>query len=687
MLSKDFFVDQSSLTGESFPVEKHADVLGEKSAGLTELTNTLFCGSNVVTGTAEVVVVKTGKETQFGRIVESMGEEAGSNEFTRGIGSFSLMILRLVMFFVLFIFLANALIKHDIYQSLMFSIAVAVGLTPEFLPMIMSVNMGKGSIRMAKKGVIVKKLTAIPTFGSMDILCTDKTGTITVGKIHLVMYIDFFGQHSDKVLLKSYINSFYQTGITNPLDEAILTYKKLDVSDYKKLDEIPFDFLRRRISVIAEKGGNRALITKGAPEEIFKICKYYDNKGKKEVLDDKAASSIAIQYYALSNDGYRVIAVAEKDGLSEKKVYEKDEEKDLSLLGFVAFLDPPKQDVKENITKLEKLGIEFKILTGDNELVTQKICRDIGVKIRGVMVGSEMEKISDSALKQRVKETTIFARFSPEDKNRVINALKSNGHVVGYMGDGINDAVSLKNADVGISVDNATDVAKESADIILTKKSLDILKDGVIEGRKSFGNTMKYIMMGMGSNFGNMFSVLGALFFLPYLPMLPVQILLNNFLYDIAQVTIPTDNVDEEFTASPKKWDIKFIRNFMYVFGPISSVYDYLTFIVLFYIFGLSASAFHTGWFMESIATQTLVILIIRTRKIPFVQSKPSKALLISATVAVLVAWILPLTILGKDLGFEVLPLKIVLTLVVIVFVYLINVEVAKRFFYKKYRY
>jgi len=683
--AKDFFVNQANLTGESFPVEKYSEPIKDRGSDLTSLSNIIFCGSDVVTGSSNAVVVKTGKDTQFGKIAEGLVDIDVNNEFTRGINSFSVMILNIIIFFVLFIFLANSLIKHDIYQSLMFSIAVAVGLTPEFLPMIMSVNMGRGSVSMSKKGVIVKKLTAIPTFGSMDILCTDKTGTLTLGKIKLVKYTDFFGRHSNKVLLHSYLNSYYQTGITNPLDEAVLDYGKLDISEYEKLDEIPFDFVRKRMSIVVKRNDRRVLITKGAPEEIFTVCKYYDNEGHRTVLDDDAAGKLAEQYYKLSSEGYRVVAVAEREDITDKKVYSKDDEKDLEVLGFIAFLDPPKQGVKEAIDRLEKLGVEVKVVTGDNEVVTQKICRDIGINIKGVMLSSELKTTSDSALRHKVNEVTIFARFSPEDKNRVIDALQANNHVVGYLGDGINDAVSLKSSDVGISVDNAVDVARESADIILTNKSLDILADGILEGRKAFGNTLKYIMMGISSNFGNMFSVLGAVLFLPYLPMLPIQILLNNFLYDFSQITIPTDNVDEEYTLKPKKWDMKFVKNFMFIFGPISSIYDYLAFILMYFVFKAPANVFHTAWFMESLATQTFVIYIIRTRKLPFIESKPSKALIISTVLSVAVGWIIPFTFLGRYLGFVALPINIILVLVVLVVLYLVCVEVGKRLFYKRY--
>jgi P-type Mg2+ transporter len=683
--SKDFFVNQASLTGESFPVEKHADATDDKKTELLALNNMVFSGSNVLTGSAMAVVLKTGKETQFGKIAESIVQVEGENEFTRGIRDFSLMILRLIIFFVIFIFFANALIKGDVYQSLMFSIAVAVGLTPEFLPMIMSVTMAKGAVNMAKKGVVVKKLTAIPTFGSMDILCTDKTGTLTQGQIKLVKYTDYNGQHSEKVLLYSYLNSFYQTGIKNPLDEAVLDYKKLDVTKYKKVDEMPFDFNRKRMSVVVETLRERFIITKGAPEEIFKVSKYYEDDGCFQPLTSEAGSKFIEQYYSLSNEGYRVVAVAKKTLTEHKRVYSKEDECELELLGFISFLDPPKPDVKDAIDKLEELEVEVKLITGDNELVSQKICRDIGINIKGTMLGTEIKNMSDEALKFKVNDITIFARFSPDDKNRIITALKANKHVVGYMGDGINDAISLKNADVAISVDNAVDVAKESADIILTRKSLQMLHDGVLEGRKTFGNTLKYIMMGISSNFGNMFSVLGAVLFLPFLPMLPIQILLNNFLYDFSQITIPSDSVDKSFSAKPKRWNITFIKKFMFLIGPISSVYDYVTYILLYFVFKAPESVFQTGWFMESLATQTLVILVIRTTKIPFIQSSPSKLLLITTLLAVTVGWLIPFSPVGKFFGFTPLPLHIIGVIVCLVITYLFIVEFGKRLFYKKY--
>jgi Mg2+-importing ATPase len=495
----------------------------------------------------------------------------------------------------LFIFGVNATFKHDLLESLLFSLAVAVGLTPEFLPMIMSVTMSIGSIHMAKKGVIVKKLTAIPTFGSLDILCTDKTGTLTEDKIKLVRYIDVDGKESHNVLLFTYLNSYFQTGTTNPLDEAVKDFKGIKIDNFTKIDEIPFDFERRMMSVVVDEHDSRLLITKGAPEEVIKKCFSYWDNGVQMALNTADREKILIQYTLLSNEGYRVIAVAEKSLHKETKIYTVDDERDLILAGYAAFLDPKLPDSKLAIDALEDMGIEIKVLTGDNDLVTKRICSEVDVHVKGVLLGDEIEKMTDIELREKVKDTTIFARVDPNDKSRIIKALKDLGHVVGYLGDGINDALSLKTADVGISVENAVDVAKESADIILTNKSLKTLYDGVIEGRKTFGNTMKYIMMGLSSNFGNMFSVLGAVLLLPFLPMLPLQILLNNILYDAAQLTIPSDNVDSEFLKKPKRWDMKHIHNFMYIIGPISSIFDYTTFIVLYFVFHMSESGFQTG--------------------------------------------------------------------------------------------
>lgn len=675
--SKDFFVNQSALTGESFPVKKGANSIKNafksKTVDLNDLNNMLLSGTNAITGTATAIVVKTGFNTEFGKISKEISVEEEPTSFTVGIGKFSSLIMKATIFIVLMVFLINALMKHDLFESFLFAVAVAVGLTPELLPMILSVTMSNGSVKMAKKGAIVKKLVAIPNFGSMDVLCTDKTGTLTEDKIVLVKYVDAKGKESESVLLNAYLTSHFQTGIKNPMDEAVLKFEKIVVSKYKKIDEVPFDFMRKRMSVVLEEAGKRVMICKGAPEDILAVCdKHKDKKG-------------AIAFYEkLSAEGYRVLAVASKelhDGKS--KSYESKDENDLDFLGFVAFLDPPKKDVKEIFTAIEKSGISIKIITGDNELVTKRICEDLDIEVKGILLGHKIAGMTDDALRVAVEKNNIFARFSPDEKNRIINALRKNRHIVGYMGDGINDAPSLDSADVGISVENAVDVAKESADIVLTNKNLKELLDGILEGRKTFGNSMKYIMMGVSSNFGNMFSVIGAVLFLPYLPMLPMQILLNNLLYDFSQITIPNDNVDDEYTSSPKRWNMVFVKKFMMVFGWMSSFYDFATFFLLYAVFHANAATFQTGWFIESLATQTLIIHIIRTRKMPFVKSIASKGLLITTFLMVGVGWIIPFTPIGKIFGFEPLPWQILLSIAGLVLMYLITVEIGKRIFYR----
>ena len=689
--SKDFFVNQSALTGESYPCEKTEQVIANRNVTINEMTNIVFSGTNVISGSATAIVIRTGKNTEFGKIAQSLAKAPEKSEFEHGITNFGYLIMKIMFFLVILIFLFNAVFKHDILQAFLFSIAVAVGVTPELLPIIMSVTMSKGSMNMAKKGVIVKKLVSIPNFGSMDVLCTDKTGTLTEDHITLVKYTDVSGADSSPVLEHAYLNSAFQTGLRNPLDDAVLEYKKINTDDYKKIDEIPFDFIRKRMSIIVEKkdkDGNFSkdnvyMITKGAPEEIFKCAIAYSTNEGPKPLDDHAKENAISKYHELSAEGYRVIAIATRKITEHKEIYNKDDEKDLELMGFVSFLDPAKKDIKHVLEELHEIGVEVKVITGDNEFVTKKICHDIGLEIKGVMLGSEIDTMTDDALKTRSEKTTIFARFSPEQKNRIIHVLKSNGHVVGYMGDGINDAPSLKAADVGISVNNAVDVAKESAEVVLTHKSLEVLKEGIIEGRKSFGNTMKYIMMGLSSNFGNMFSAAGAVIFLPFLPMLPIQILLNNFIYDFSQITIPSDNVDKDWINKPKRWNLRFIKKFMYIFGPISSLFDFITFFILFFVMHASAGVFQTGWFIESLATQTLIIHFIRTKKTPFVDSMPSIYLLISTIVCVAVGWIIPITPVGKFFGFEPLPWFMYLAIIGIVISYFIVVEIVKRIFYK----
>lgn len=669
----DFFVNQSSLTGESYPCEKYVQAIPDASADLTSMDNIAFMGSNVTTGSATVMVIKTGSQTEFGKIAEKLVAREEETDFGKGIRSFGYLILRVTIILVLFIFLINAINKHNLLESFMFSLAVAVGLTPELLPMVMSVTMARGSLRMAKKGVVVKKLTAIPNFGSMEVLCTDKTGTLTEDKIKLIKYLDTEGEVSEELFTLAYLNSHFQSGIKNPLDDAIVQYKQPDIVSYQKTDEVPFDFFRKRMSVVVENEGKHLLICKGAPEEIMKAS-----------LISPALSAKASQLYeALSTDGFRVLAIACKE-VAPKTKFSKKDETDLQLKGFAAFLDPPKQDAGATIAELTRIGVEVKIITGDNQLVTQKICRELQLTVKGVMQGFEMEQLTDDALQKKVMDITIFARFSPDQKNRVILALKKFHHAVGYMGDGINDAPSLRTADVGISVNSGADVAKDAADIILTEKDLLVLKEGILEGRKTFGNTMKYILMGLSSNFGNMFSVAAATLFLPFLPMLPAQILINNFLYDTSQVTIPTDEVDESYTLKPQRWNLKMIYHYMLIFGLTSSLFDFVTFYMLYGYYDLTIAQFRTGWFMESLATQTLVVFIIRTNHIPFIQSRPGKYLVMSVLLCLATGWILPYTGFATVLGFEMLPVPVLISIIGLVLLYLVVAELMKRFIYYK---
>lgn len=671
---RDFFVNQSSLTGESFPAEKHADPINAESDNdISALTNIAFMGSSALTGTAHAVVVKTGTATAFGKIAEKLVTREEETDFSRGIKEFGYLISRVTIVLVLFIFLVNSAFKHQVLESFMFAIAVAVGLTPELLPMVMSVTMSKGSLKMAKKGVIVKNLHAIPNFGSMEVLCTDKTGTITEDKIKLIKCVTADNKDSDLVFTLAYLNSFFQTGIKNPLDDAVLAYRQPEVSAYTKKDEVPFDFSRKRMSVIVKKDENYLLICKGAPEEIFKVSEH----------DATYIQKAAETYEALSKDGFRVLAIATKQTDAQRR-YSKTDEQALVLQGFIAFLDPPKEDAGQVIEALSKIGVEVKIITGDNHLVTQKICKEIGLPVKGILQGHEMEHMTDDALHTKVLNTTIFSRFSPDQKNRIILSLKKYHQAVGYMGDGINDAPSLKTADIGISISNATDVAKDVADIILTRKDLLVLKEGIIEGRKTFGNTMKYILMGLSSNFGNMFSVAAATIFLPFLPMLPVQILINNFLYDTSQLTIPTDNVDDSYVLKPRRWNLKMITKYMFTFGLTSSVFDFVTFWLLYKYFLVDMAQFRTGWFMESLATQILVVFIIRTNHNIIFKNHPSKYLVLSTLACLAAGWLLPYLPFASLLGFQPLPLHVVGVITALVFFYLGCAEMVKRFIYKR---
>ena len=685
---KDLFINQASLTGEAFPIEKNCEPIQTKNGStISELRNIAFMGSSVVSGTALGVVIKTGISTQFGELSRKLVTMRIETSFDKGVHKFTWLMIRAMLFMILFIFAINAFRRGNFIESLLFSLGVAVGLTPEMLPMLVAINLSKGAIAMSKKEVIVKRLNSIQNFGAMDVLCTDKTGTLTMDKIVLEKHCDVVRKEDDDVLRYAYINSFYQTGLKNLLDRAILKHEKLMIKQFKKIDEIPFDFSRKIMSVVVEMDGKHRIISKGAPEEIFKRCTKYELEGEILDMEELILSDLKEEYDNLSADGFRVLAIGYKDIDNKKEIYSKDDEKDLILKGYVAFLDPPKPSARKAIQALEKLGIEFKVLTGDNELVTKKICSEVGLDIKELVTGEQVDKLNDRELQELVKTADVFARLSPLQKERVIRALHENKHIVGYLGDGINDALALKTADVGISVNNAVDIAKESADIIMLKKSLMVLEDGVREGRKTFGNIVKYIKMGSSSNFGNMFSMTGGSMFLPFLPMLPIQILLNNFLYDLSQVAIPTDEVDNEYLKKPRPWNVESIKKFMVIIGPISSIYDFLTYGVMLFIFHASAQLFHTGWFIESLCTQTLVIHVIRTGKIPFLESRPSRFLILTSIFIVATGMVIPFSPLAKPFGFVAPPPLYFVILFFMVITYLLLVQVVKAWFIRKYGY
>ena len=700
--AKDLFINQSSLTGESFPVEKTPVAVNGKEGSITEWNNFCFMGTSVVSGTATAMVVKTGGATEYGKIAKKLIEKAPETEFERGIKSFGFLIMQVTFLLVIFVFLIISLRNpntNGVVEALLFAVALAVGLTPELLPMIITINLSRGAMAMSKKGVIVKRLSAIENFGSMNVLCTDKTGTLTENRIKLILNVDMEGIEDEKVFLYSFLNSTFQTGLKSPLDEAILKHKEIDTSKIQKIDEVPFDFIRRRVSVVVERKGLRIFIAKGAPEEILKVCSYYELRRAVADLTEETRKKIEQKYHDYSAEGLRVLGIAYKRIKEDKAVYSINDENDMVFLGFVAFLDPPKETAKQSLQMLTKAGIELKVLTGDNELVTRKVCDELGFEVKGVALGTEIANMSDEALTAVVEEANVFCRVNPIQKDRIITLLKRNGHVVGYMGDGINDAPSLKTSDVGVSVDNAVDVARESADIILSKNDLTVLAEGILEGRKTFGNTMKYIQLGVSSNFGNMFSVAGASIFLPpgFLPMLPVQILLNNLLYDMSQSTITTDTVDEEYVERPKRWDIAFIRRFMVTLGPVSSLFDFLTFFTMLFVFipivplGLLSThdqnLFQTAWFIESLCSQVLVVFVIRTRRKPFWKSKPSKYLVISSIAIVAFALLVPFTPLGPLFSFVAPPLLFYVALAILLGAYLALTELVKNWFYKRNAY
>ncbi|HEX7476525.1 MAG TPA: magnesium-translocating P-type ATPase [Polyangiales bacterium] len=676
--AKDLFVVQGSLTGESFPVEKFA---AEKSAAPTaplELTSVAFLGTSVGSGSASAVVIATGKATYLGGMAESLQTEVAPTAFDRGIARFTWLMIQFMAVMVPLVFLINGLTKGTWKEAFFFALAIAVGLTPEMLPMIVTVCLSKGAVAMGKKKVIVKRINAIQNLGAMDVLCTDKTGTLTMDKIVLERHCDVALRENEDVLALAYVNSHFQTGLKNVMDRAVLAHEETHgharIPELVKVDEIPFDFERRIMSVIVRTPeGKDRIIAKGAPEAIFDKCASFRLDSKLEAMDHPHIEQLKLEYERLSAEGFRVLAIATKEGEPRGTVqgdatpYSKADERDLVLEGYVAFLDPPKESAKAAIAALQGHGVRVKVITGDNELVARKVCLDVGLSADRVLLGDAVEKMSDEELSVAAEDTILFARVSPAHKQRIIKALQARKHTVGFMGDGINDSPGLHAADVGISVDSAVDIAKESADMILLEKSLLVLDDGVIEGRKVFSNIIKYVRMGASSNFGNMFSVLGASIFVPFLPMLPVQILANNLLYDIGQTAIPTDHVDAERLQAPRAWDIKELTRFIVFIGPCSSVFDYSTFFLMLYVFGCwnvatpqaaahSASLFQTGWFVESLLTQTVIIHIIRTNKLPFLQSRASWFVTLMSVFIVIVGVSIPFSPLGPYLGFSRLP-------------------------------
>ena len=675
--ARDLHVHQAALTGESVPAEKEAVDEAESVPSPAEARNVVLLGTSVVSGTASALIVNTGGTTAFGDIVARLATRAPETEFDRGLRSFSFLIMNTVLLLVLFVVVVNIAFHRPPLISLLFAVSLAVGLTPEFLPMITTITLGQGALRMARQKVIVKHLAAMQNFGSMDILCSDKTGTLTTGDLVLDRYVDSLGHPADRVLLLAYVNSIFETGIQSPLDTAILHHDHPDASGYQKLDEIPFDFERRRSSIVVSAPDQRLLIAKGAPESMLQVCTHYEVAGT--VLDLDAPTRVVCEaaYQAFCAQGYRALAVAYRQ-VPVQDAYHAADEVDLTLTGFLAFIDPPVEGVAEVLDALRRDGVEVKILTGDNDLVARHICEQVGLDGGRIVLGDELDEMSDTALQHVAEATSVFARVSPAQKNRIMLALKARKHVVGFLGDGINDAPSLHVADVGISVATAVDVAKDAAEIILLERSLAVLHRGVLEGRKAFGNVMKFLLMGTSSSFGNMFSMAGASLFLPFLPMLPTQILLLNFMYDVSQVTIPTDNVDETFTEKPHRWDIGLIRDFMIYIGPISSIYDFLTFFVMLAVFHVGQTTFHTGWFVESLATQTLVLFVIRTSGNPF-RSRPSRSLTIAVIGIVVIGMVLPYTPLAGPLGFTPLSPLFFLYLIFATATYLLLVEIGKR--------
>ena len=683
--SRDLYVNEAMLTGESYPAEKLAqDRQDSRTTSAAFPANGIFMGSSVVSGTAKAVVVYTGRTTQLGNIADTLQREPPPTAFAIGIRDFGLLIVRLTVLLTLFVLTINLLFHRPVLESLLFALALAVGLTPELLPMIVSVTLARGALRMSERQVIVKRLSSIHDLGSMDVLCSDKTGTLTEARIALVRAIDVAGTEDGRVLELAYLNAAFETGLKSPLDDAILAGKHVDLTGWRKIDEVPFDFERRRVSVLAEKAGRRRLVVKGAPEDVLTISSHYQCVGAEPQSLDEQSRKAALDLVAkLGSDGLRVLGIAWCDVESTHDHAHVVDELNLTFAGFATFLDPPKASARAALDALARLNVSVRIVTGDNEHVTKHVCESLGIEVLGILTGQEMSSLSDEALSARLESVNLFCRVNPAQKSRIITALRRRRHIVGYIGDGINDAPSLHAADVGLSVDGAVDVAKEAAVMILLQNDLGVLAEGVREGRRTFANIMKYVMMGTSSNFGNMFSMAGAVLFLPFLPMLPVQILLNNLLYDVSEIAIPMDQVDKEMIERPRHWDIKFVRNFMLTLGPVSSIFDFLTFGLLLWMFRSSGPLFHTGWFVESLATQVLVIFVIRTRGNPL-KSRPHPALVASSLGVVAAAIVLPYTPVGGWFGLVPVPLMLLGALAGMTATYLVLAEFVKRWFYRQ---
>jgi Mg2+-importing ATPase len=678
--SKDLFLDEATLTGESYPVEKGPGLLPPE-VPLAGRTNCLFMGTHVISGTARAVAVRTGRDAEFGKISDRLRLRPQETEFERGIRRFGFFLLEVTLVLIIAIFFVNVYFHRPVLESFLFSLALAIGLTPQLLPAIISINLAHGAKKMAESKVIVKRLAAIENFGSMDVLCSDKTGTLTEGRVRLQAALDTEGNPSDRVLLHAYLNALFESGFINPVDEAIRSGPQPDIAGYVKTDEVPYDFLRKRLSILVTRNGRSLLVTKGTFPQVAAVCTNVEVPAGDIVPMEEARDRIAGRHEALSSQGYRLLGVAVRDMGTARSVSRQDE-REMTFLGFLVFLDPPKEETAGTIAHLRQLGVSLKVITGDNRLVASHVMEAAGLARARIMTGREVQETSSEALLKRVTETDIFAEVEPNQKERIILALRKAGHVVGYMGDGINDASALHAADVGISVDTAVDVAKESADIVLMEKDLGVLVEGVRQGRTTFANTLKYVFMATSANFGNMFSMAGASLFLAFLPLLPKQILLTNLMTDFPEMTIATDRVDPEMADRPRRWDLSFIRRFMITFGLVSSVFDYLTFGVLLLLLRASPDQFRTGWFMESVISASIIVLVIRTRK-PFYRSRPGGHLMLATGAVSLATLAIPWTPLAGLFGFVPLPASFLLTLGVIVFLYVLSAETAKRLFYR----